>query len=52
MCNGCHNVLMMSVNFDNIAISSINVVAYRWIYLSIYLSICQSTYLFINILKK
>ena len=29
ICNESHDVLMMSVNFDNIAISSINGVGYR-----------------------
>ena len=31
LCNGCHDVLMMSVNLSDIAILNINVVDYRCI---------------------
>ena len=31
VCNGCHDVLMISMNLSNIAILNINYVKYRWL---------------------
>ena len=35
LCNGCHDILMMSINLSNIAISNIHGADYRYIIIGI-----------------